>query len=349
MTVPSLRFEVLGPLRAWRGDEEVPLGSAKQRAVAGLLLLNTGRPVGREEIIDFLWGERPPATAVNTVQTYIKRLRQLMEPERVARRPSAVLRSEAGGYRLDLGEDAVDLLRFRALVSEARARPPAVAAGLLGAALELRRGLPLEDLGGWVREVPAVVAVEREIVAAALQAAEAGAAEVGPVLADLSARFPLDEPLHVALMKAYRSAGRQAEALQVFERVRALLRDELGVDPGPELRRAHLALLATPPDPPVPEPVEAEDLAWAGRRPPAEELVGRASLLRRVTSLVPERRLVTLTGPGGVGKTTLALIAAGRLAHRYAGGTAVVELGAMPADPARGRTSGIVTCSPRCC
>lgn len=338
-----LRFQVLGPVRAWRiepsGERELELGPAKQRAVLGVLALNTGSVVSRETIMDFLWSDDPPPSAVNAVQTYVKRLRGVLEPERQRRAASRVLPAVRGGYLLAADPESVDLYRFRALAADGR---HAAERGDVERASRLReRGIaladtPVADLGPMLRMNPRVTALEQELLGAALEyidgefAAGRGG-KVLPLIERLAGENPLHEPLQARLMLAYLAAGRQADALAVHERVRVRLRDDLGVDPGRELRQAHETVLHA---------TEAGPSGGAGRHGLAYDLVGRDGELRRLAGLVQSRRMVTLTGPGGTGKTALAGALAELAADRYADGTVTVELGRLPVEPDGGDRRG---------
>ena len=336
---PGLRFQVLGPVRAWRLDggreTEVDLGPAKQRAVLAVLALGAGSPVSREAIIEFLWPEEPPATAVNSVQTYIKRLRQCLEPDRPPREPSRVLPAVPGGYLLAATGDALDLLRFRSLVGFAREAEQHEgwdkAAEMRREALEMWRDRPLADLGTLIRLNPRVTALEQERLGAALDYFDAElvagrAADVLPLIEERAGGQPLHEPMQARLVRAYHACGRHAEALAVFGRVRERLSEELGVDPGSELRRAHAQVLRAGTPPP------SGRGRWQGPRPLTDHLVGRADELSRLSELTPTRRLITLCGPGGAGKTALATAVARRVRDAFPAGVTVVELGSLATE-----------------
>ncbi|MDX3732435.1 AfsR/SARP family transcriptional regulator [Streptomyces caniscabiei] len=258
------RFDVLGPLRVRRGEEELDLGFPQQRALLGLLVVRVGRVVPSGEIVDVLWPRRAPASAMNVVRRYAGSLRRLLEPGLPPRAPGRRLLRSAGGYRLDADEDDVDLLRFRALTKRGKR---AAATGRSEAATRYF----VEALGEWrgpvARGIPAAVRehavfgeVERELLRTTRMAADAAllcgrSEQVLPRLRQALELDPLDESLHAALVMALAAAGLQAEALAAYERVRRLLAEELGVAPGTDLTTAHTRVLRqewTPPRPPVP-------------------------------------------------------------------------------------------------
>src|SRR4051812_29470660 len=136
----TVRIQVLGPMRAWLNDEPLPLGPPAQRAVLGLLVLAGGQPVGLAGLIDVFWGDQPPVSAVNVIQTHVKRLRRLLEPGRAAHSRSEVLPHQGDGYRLGVPAEQIDILRFRRLVRDA------AEVSALTEALALWQGRPFADL-----------------------------------------------------------------------------------------------------------------------------------------------------------------------------------------------------------
>ncbi|MFF9852366.1 ATP-binding protein [Streptomyces litmocidini] len=326
MQPPSYR--VLGPCQAFRTDDgaEVVLSGARLRALLTALAAAGGRTMGPGALIDQVWADADPADGQDrtaALQALVGRLRRALGREAVVSAP--------GGYRLAAGPDAVDLHRFERLAAEGAA---ALAAGhaeraatLLDEALDLWRGPALADLPGRDTD-PLVVRVEqrhararRDRLAADLALGRAEA--VLAPLAALAAGQPLDEPLQALRIRALRAAGRPAEALAAYEEVRTALADRLGTDPGPELRSLHAELLTgggpVPPPPPAPS-------APAGTLPARlTSFIGRADELDSLATAWDGRRLVTLTGPGGVGKTRLALEAAGT----YEGPVHLAELASV--------------------
>lgn len=287
-----MRVLVLGPIEIVAGGERVPVGGARLRALLARLALDAGRTVTVGTLAEALWPDGAPGDPVNSLHSLVSRLRRAL--------PAGWLVSADGGYRLDVGPDAVDALRFERLAAEGRralsgGRTEA-ALRLLDEALALWRGDPPAELPEPVRRrLEELRLAAREDRA---QAALAGGRAEGLVaeLEALAAAHPLRERVRALLIRALDAAGRRAEALAAYEDVRRLLAEELGADPGPELREIHLELLRDEPRP------------RAGSLPvPLTPLVGRADDVEAAAGALRAGRLVTLTGPGGVGKTRLAI------------------------------------------
>ncbi|MER6787306.1 BTAD domain-containing putative transcriptional regulator [Streptomyces sp. NPDC000658] len=248
----ATRFEILGPVRVRRGGRELDPGFPQQRALLALLLVHTGRPVPPGEILDVLWGERPPASAPNVVRRYVGSLRRLLEPGLAPRAPGRRLLRRAGGYLLEADTDEVDLLRFRDLTrrgkrAAATGRAEA-AAGHLVAALGEWRGPVAMGIPESARAHVQFTALRRELLDATRLAADAAllcgrAEQVLPALRRAVAHDPLDEPLHARLVLALAARGLQAEALGAYDDVRRRLARDLNVVPGPELTAAHTRVL----------------------------------------------------------------------------------------------------------
>jgi DNA-binding SARP family transcriptional activator/Flp pilus assembly protein TadD len=323
-----VRIQVLGTVRAWLGDDEpVELTSAGQRAVLGLLALAGGQAVSRPELIDSLWGDGPPASAVNVLQTYVKHLRRRLEPGRTARSRSALLPHIGDGYALRVTADTLDLLCFRQLCAQAavarRAGDDHRAAALLEQALRQWQGAPLADvpqLAGHPKVI--AVAAERSVALARfgeLKIALGEVAEALPALAEAVAAQPLDEAGQARLIRAYAAAGRRADAFEAYHAARRRLADELGVDPGPELRAAHDTVLrdevvtGTAPRRQVPAQLPADVPDFVGR---SDELARLDALLTVPAGAANTVVVSALSGTAGVGKTALAV----RWAHRARAG-----------------------------
>lgn len=239
------RIGVLGPLAAWRdGAQILTLGSARQRAVLGLMALHSGTVVHREAIIDTLWGEQPPPSALAEVQGYVSRLRRLLGA-------GWVIMTEGGCYRLNVGPDRLDLARFGELTrraGEAAPVDPALACERYEQALRLWRGDVLADVD-LLRGHPAAVNMARRRAEAVLGYADAARSCPGaharamPYLRELCSAEPLNEATHARLMTALAATGQQAAALRIFAEVRQRLDDELGIAPSPLLAEAHARVL----------------------------------------------------------------------------------------------------------
>jgi DNA-binding SARP family transcriptional activator len=345
----ALRFGVLGPVRAWRGDEPLATGSPQQRALLAALLLREGRTATSAELIDALWGEEPPSQALAAVRTYASRLRKVLDP--------GVLVSESGGYAVrGLENDALDLSLAQDLAAEAE---KARAAGdLCGARDVLRRALALWD-GEALAAVPGPYAQAQRVrleewrlqlleTRLDMDLEQGCHAEAVSELTALTAAHPLRERLRELLMLALYRSGRQAEALAVYADTRRLLADELGVDPRPGLRELQQRILQA--DPALAEPsAPAGESAAAPVRPaqlPAKvpDFTGRASFVRELSEVLgsasgAQGRVMAvsaLAGIGGVGKTTLAVHVAHRARAAFPDGQLYVDLqgaGARAAEP----------------
>ncbi|MGW2327580.1 AfsR/SARP family transcriptional regulator [Streptomyces sp. NPDC001700] len=245
-------------MRAWRATTELDLGVPQQRALLGLLLIRAGEHLRLSEIVDVLWAERPPATAVNVVHRYVGLLRRLLEPQLPPRAPGTLLPREAGGYRLLVAPDSVDLLRHRDLahraVRSADAGQLEAALELLTEALALWRGPVATGVPEQVRSHPVFTGLDREYLDTVAEAADVAlrcdrAGRVVGLLRQAAARDPLNEPLHARLVLALSASGHRAQALAVYADIHTRLAEDLSVPPGPELRAAHQRVTASTPAP----------------------------------------------------------------------------------------------------
>ncbi|MEV1069080.1 BTAD domain-containing putative transcriptional regulator [Streptomyces sp. NPDC050263] len=362
-----MRFAVMGPVRVRKDDGEIRLGAAQQRLLLALLMAHAGRPVPMEEMQQALWGEAPPGSPTNAVYRHIGVLRRLLEPQLPLRAPGRWLVRDAGGYRLNASPETLDVLRFRELVRRAREaerarggpdRSSEPAVPLYVEALNLRTGAVATGVPVEARSHPAFNALEREYLAVVKEAADVllAAGSAGRLLAVLhraAAEHPLDEQLQARLVRALAATGQRAEALDTWQRIRAGLVAELGVEPGAELRAAQRDVLregtpaprgrpaaaarlfvvpdapgqstaapaAEPADPFVrPAQLPADLAAFAGRRAELAQ-VARTSAIE-----TPGMRIAVISGMGGIGKTTLAVRWAHRIAHRFPDGQLFLNL-----------------------
>ncbi|MFF1444325.1 BTAD domain-containing putative transcriptional regulator [Streptomyces sp. NPDC058295] len=246
------RFEVLGPVRVWREERELDPGFPQQRALLALLLTHAGRTVPTSEIVDVLWAERPPASALNVVRRYVGALRRLLEPGLPPRAPGRRLLRRTGGYLLEAATDEVDLLRFRELTRQGKRAAATgraeTAARQFVLALGEWRGPVAMGIPAPAREHVQFTAVQRELLETARLAADAallcGRAEQAlPALRRATAHDPLDESLHARLVLVLAACGLQAEALGAYEDIRRRLARDLGLIPGTELAAAHTRVL----------------------------------------------------------------------------------------------------------
>ncbi|MEV0378435.1 BTAD domain-containing putative transcriptional regulator [Nonomuraea sp. NPDC050643] len=319
-----MRFGVLGPLAVWGPDgEPVQVLEVKVRALLADLLIHAGRPVSADRLIEDLWGGRPPANALGALRVKVSQLRKVLGGRELVayRAPGYVLRVEPG---------SLDASRFEELLGRAQGGDdPGERAALLREALGLWRGAAYAEFADEPFARAAVARLEEQRLVAMEELAEArlGLGEHGLLaaeLTDLVAGHPLRERLRAVHVRALYRSGRQSEALAGYGDLRRRLAEELGLDPGPELVALHQAILEQ--DPVLDAPARPRTNLPA----PLTSLVGRDAAVTELRALLRAHRLVTLTGPGGVGKTRLALAAAAGL-EGFDGGVWLVELAALRA------------------
>ncbi|MGI5241083.1 tetratricopeptide repeat protein [Dactylosporangium sp. CA-139066] len=346
---PPVHVGVLGTMSVRRGDATVDAGSPMLRGLLGLLAIHPRQAVPRDEIVDVLW-DSPPRTCHNLIQVYIGQLRRLLEPGRRRRGPAGTVRLAPGGYLLDLDAAGLDVAHFEELLSRARrAGDPGDAQEHFGRALDCWRGPVLAGADLRLRQHRTAVALSRRRVDAAVAYADLALAAGGdPVAVQRLLAIVPDEPLHeglharLALLLA--GGGEQAEALRVLAGVRGRLAEDLGVEPGDELRAAHLQVLRQQPGPAVdagPDAAAARAApasANAGATVPGQLLAdvptftGRAAALRRLDGLLGAdgeplgAAVVAIAGTAGVGKTALAMHWAHRVKDRFPDGQLYVNL-----------------------
>ncbi len=337
----TLRVDVLGPLAVHRDGRPVAVSSPTLATLLGLLALQPGSVVGFEVIIDVLWEADPPRTARQLVHSYAGSLRKLLDPDG----DLEVLPRSEQGYRLRLGPGQSDVARFNELLAQAERAaadgPGAAAWPLYQEALACWRGPLLAGAGEWPQTQPAAIALATRRTAAALAWADLGVSlghfdSLVPGLRVLAVEQPLHEGLAARLMLALAGAGQQAEALAVYDAIRERLASQLGLDPGPEVRSAHLRVLrgqlrraaamteAAPPpaQPPVPAQLPTDCAGFTGR---ADELRALDRLLAG-DGEGREAPVAVITGMGGVGKSALAVRWARTEQARYPDGQLYVDL-----------------------
>lgn len=320
-----VQIGMLGPLEIRLDDGgsiEVP--GARLRALLIALALEPGRAVPKTTLVDWIWGEQPPSDTANALQALVSRLRRVL--------PEGSLDGQAGGYRLAVQPRAVDAVRFQQLLDQARGGGDAHRAQLLREALDLWRGAPMQDVG--MSDSAAFDAVVTRLDGLRLAAMEdlyeaeirlGRGTELVAELTELVARHPLRERLVAALMRALAAAGRGAEALVAYQRAREALADTLGVDPSPGLSALHVALLRGE--------LRAENTdPKTNLRAELTRYVGRYADIAAVRELIANHRLTTLTGPGGSGKTRLALETARTMLDDLPDGAWLVELASVGAS-----------------
>jgi predicted ATPase/DNA-binding SARP family transcriptional activator len=333
-----MRIGLLGALEVFDDDgNEITVAGAKLRALLAVLALHAGRVVSAEHLVDALWGEDPPTAVRNGLQGLASKLRRALGSSDLV-----VMRSE--GYVLDLPPDVVDVERFERRAADGRALAVIGdlerAVDVLAEADSLWRGEPLAEFAYDDFAVPAIARLSESRLALLEERLDLelrlGRHQRAVVqLEELVADHPLREGLRGLLMLALYRAGRQADALRVFQDGRRLLVEELGLEPGPALRRLESAILAQ--DPSLTLPAASASPVGAGSHPMIPEaltpLIGRDAELRELRELFAEQRFVTLVGPGGVGKTRLALEVGRAAAVGLSFGGCLVEL-APVGDPA---------------
>ncbi|HEV2935562.1 MAG TPA: BTAD domain-containing putative transcriptional regulator, partial [Streptosporangiaceae bacterium] len=364
-----MRFRLLGPLEVWAGEDWQGIGAPKWRSVLAALLIKSGQIVPVDELIEEAWRDKPPAKAGNLISIYVLRLRRLMGDA-----DGSLLVTRAPGYQLRLGAADSDAQVFETMMHDGRRAladgDPAAAASRLAEALALWHGSPLAD----VPPTPLVEAEAERLAELRLDAAElritaelacGGHAQVIPELRRLLADHPLREGLWVLLIRALDGAGRHAEALDAYSQARSAIANELGVDPGAELRQLYAGMLAqddllAKDSADTPGVISAGMVTVSSRPPesaaeaaiprsvpapaqlPADvtDFTGRDDQVKHLSDLLSSAgadgedgavRIALVAGSGGLGKTSLAVHAAHRVRGHFPDGQLYVDLlGATP-------------------
>ena len=342
-----VELEVLGPVEVRASGRVLDAGHARRRAVLAVLLLDLGRVVPVEALIDRVWGEEPPASVLNTLYGYVARLKSVIAK---ASDPRVTLSHRPGGYLLQAEAGQLDLCRFRRLAAEAAVgSDDKRGAGLLRQALGLWRGPALTGVRSpWLNAMRDKLEADRLVALEHLSDIRLRLGEHGTLVGELTeqaAARPGDERLIAQLMLALYRSGRQADALQWFERTRRHLAGEVGVDPGSALRTLHQQVLRADPAliatggvsvrlGPVPRQLPPGVPAFTGR---AAELADLDAIGVAAIGLAGKNSasatIVAVSGTAGVGKTALAVHWARRFAHRFPDGQLYADLrGFGPAD-----------------
>ncbi|MEU5256820.1 AfsR/SARP family transcriptional regulator [Streptomyces longwoodensis] len=337
---PAVRFRLLGAVEATVGGRAVPLGHARQRCVLAVLLIRIGRPCTAADLVDRVWGEAPPQRARDTLYGYLSRLRRVLA--RSGRQQ--IITRGAEGYTLQGEESDVDLYVFRQLVERARhTDDPDRATVLFDEAFRLWRGEPFGAFETpWLDGLR--VTLRQERFAAELDHYDVGLRlgrhrELLSPLRTQARHHPLDERLAGQLMLALHRCGRSSEALDHYQAVRVRLAEELGLDPGAQLRTLHervlaadpaleatpprLSLSSSPAPPQVPCQLPAPVGAVIGR---ATEFATLDQLLDTATAVPSAATVVSITGSAGIGKTTLALSWSHRVREHFPDGQLYADL-----------------------
>ncbi|WP_329001897.1 NB-ARC domain-containing protein [Kribbella sp. NBC_00709] len=314
----DLRLDLLGPLRGWAGARRLDLGPIRQQTLLAVLALRSNQVVSADELVELVWSDAPPSTGAKIVPPYIYRLRKLL--------PEGVLVHTRDGYSLRLAPDALDLERFETLISAAHAgRDKDVAAAQLSEALGLFTGEPLTGLAGHYLSVQRHRLTERRLKVLAerieLDLERGRYGDLVPELVALVEEDRLREQFAGQLMLAYWRSGRISEALDTYTRTRHELIEQLGVEPGPELRAIHERILQN--DESVARPAVRDELPYDGAA-----FVGRDDVLAQVVDALRTGgpAVVAIDGMAGVGKTALAVRAARQLAEVYPDGRLFIDL-----------------------
>ncbi|MFI5934060.1 BTAD domain-containing putative transcriptional regulator [Actinoplanes sp. NPDC051494] len=339
----TVHLRILGPLRVIRGDGEVDAGPNQQRCLLALLLAREGHPISMNELIELLWGPSSPPTAVNVIHKYIGVLRRLLEPGLPPRAPGEYLLRHGNGYRFTAGPESLDLVRFRHLVAQASAHAGRdefdEALDRYTEALRLGAGRVADGLADTPSARAVFAGLDSEFSDALLAAAEIAVRlrRPGLLLAPLRRAAeldPLNELLQASLMTTLAAAGHQAEALAAYRTVRGSLAAELGIDPGHALQEAHRRVLTQTVVPAGGTDSPGPLIHPAQLPPDLPMFTGREHELAALDTLAAGLRaegrtgplVITMDGPDGAGKSTLAVRFAHLVADRFPDGQLYLDL-----------------------
>lgn len=363
-----MQFRVLGPLELASGTREITPTGPKLRQVIAFLAVHRNRIVQVGELIDELWGENPPNSALSTLQTYISKTRRILADGAAN---TTALQTRRHGYLLEIADEDMDLCAYERLAAAGRAaleqNDNLRASVTLSEALAMWRGRALHDVAAGALMSAHITKLENDRLCTLELRVEADLRlghhrQLVGELKGLAEMYPLHEGLHGKLMAALHRSGRRCEAVGLYPRLRAAMLAELGTEPSGELRRLHQKLLAAADGPPEPAPAgtparpfpaaDARPTAASTRRPAAPAAVTAAQLPACAPGLVGRERdlaqikewlrarapegavpVVVINGPAGMGKTALARCAAARISGRYPAGRLYAELGGSTKNP----------------
>jgi len=320
-----MQFSVLGPLEVTEGSASLTLGGPRQRSVLALLLLESGRAVDADRMVTEIWGDEPPDGARDSLYTYISNLRGILGRDRIVRFD--------GGYRLaPMDVDRVDARTFDATLGEAHrivGSDPHTALRLINESLSVWRGRPYEGCENLPSIAPEAVRLEELRLRALEDRIDAelhvgGTPEAGGIEM-LTVEHPYRERFWELLARALYRAGRQTDALRTLTRLRRMLADDLGIEPSPAISRLEERILLQDPA------LDAGAAPPTNLPTPVSSFVGREDELGVLERLMGDHRLVTVTGPGGAGKTRLAIEVAGRIAGAFPDGVWFIDLAQVEA------------------
>lgn len=348
----GLGFGVLGPLELTRDGKPVPVNGPKLRVVLAALLLGANATVSIDRLMEHLWGEQPPATARKNTQLYALRLRRILGDE-------SVIETRSDGYALRLRPDQLDLLRFRQLIRAAQdarnTNDPAAELDLLTDALRCWRGTPLDDIPSESLQQENVAQLAEERLLARERYLEVCLElgrhrEIVGLLGRLTSENPWQESFWELLLLALHRSGRLADALETYRTVHRRFTDELGVEPGQRLRQIHQMLLAVPTEP-APPTEHAVPLSPLVGQLPADlpSFSGRSEDLAALDAFGspdrgPAHRVLAIVGPGGIGKTALAVHWAHRAHDRFPDGQLFVDLRGYASTSPVSTTQALTLC-----